>query len=147
MRPSVLIALLLALVSVVASYAQAEQFKPFDQYEVHYNAFNSSFVTPEVASAYDLQRSKYRALMNIAVLKKEGGKKPSVNAVVSGSFTNLIGQNQALSFTEIREGESIYYIASFRFTDDEVLNFDIKVQPDPNNPAYTVNFKQHFYVD
>ncbi|MEH6627591.1 MAG: DUF4426 domain-containing protein [Motiliproteus sp.] len=144
MRPSALITLLLALVS---GFAQAEQFKPFDQYEVHYNAFNSSFVTPEVASAYGLQRSKYRALMNVAVLKKEGGKKPSVNAVVTGSFNNLIGQNQDLSFVEIREGESIYYIASFRFTDDEVLDFEIKVQPDPNAPAYIVNFKQHFYVD
>ncbi|MEH6811811.1 MAG: DUF4426 domain-containing protein [Motiliproteus sp.] len=144
MRPSALITLLLALVS---GFAQAEQFKPFDQYEVHYNAFNSSFVTPEVASAYGLQRSKYRALMNVAVLKKEGGKKPSVNVVVTGSFNNLIGQNQDLSFVEIREGESIYYIASFRFTDDEVLDFEIKVQPDPNAPAYIVNFKQHFYVD
>ena len=147
MRPSILIALFLAFSGFVSGLAKAEQFKPFDQYEVHYVAFNSSFVTPDVASAYDLQRSKYRALVNIAVLKKEGGDKPSVKAMVKGKVKNLIGQSRELSFTEIREGESIYYIASFRFTDDEKLNFEISAQPDPNKPPYSLTFEQHFYAD
>ncbi|WP_233152817.1 DUF4426 domain-containing protein [Motiliproteus sp. MSK22-1] len=131
----------------LASHAGAEQFKPFDNYEVHYNAFNSSFVTPEVASAYNLQRSKSRALMNIAVLKVADSNKLSVKAMVKGTMKNLIGQSQDLDFTEIREGESIYYIASFRFTDDEVLKFELDVQPDPNKPAYKMSFQQHFYAD
>ncbi|MCW8885137.1 MAG: DUF4426 domain-containing protein [Motiliproteus sp.] len=147
MRPSILIALVFTLTSWFSGIAQAEQFKPFDQYEVHYVAFNSSFVTPDVASAYDLQRSKYRALVNIAVLKKEGKEKPSVKAMVKGTVKNLIGQSRDLSFTEIREGESIYYIASFRFTDDEMLSFEISAQPDPNKPPYSLTFKQHFYAD
>ena len=138
--------LLVPLIWVTGS-AQAEQFKVFDSYEVHYNAFNSSFLPPEVASAYDLKRGKYRALMNIAVLRAEDGDKASVRATVSGTMKNLIGQMQKLNFTEIREGEAVYYIASFRFTDDEVLMFDVNVQPDPNTPAYSMKFKQHFYAD
>ncbi len=147
MRPKILSALVLVFGCWLSALAQAEQFKLFDNYEVHYNAFNSGFVPPEVASAYDLKRSKYRALMNVAVLKQAGSDKSSVQAVVSGSMKNLIGQTQKLRFTEIREGEAIYYIASFRFTDDEVLSFDISVQPDPNSAAYSLSFKQHFYAD
>ncbi len=147
MGPSRMIAVLLISMVALATTVRAEQFKPFDDYEVHYNVFNSSFLPPEVATAYDLQRGKYRALMNVAVLKTGGDAKMSVKAMIKGTMKNLIGQTQNLTFTEIREGESIYYIASFRFTDDELLTFAIDVQPDPNKTAYTVNFKQHFYAD
>ncbi len=135
--------LLLTLFSIQVS---AEQFKAFDHYELHYNAFNSTFLTPEVAQAYAIQRSKVRGLMNVAVLNTQRNNAP-VRAQVTGEVTNLVGQVQALSFKQVREGEAVYYICEFRFTDDEILNFDLQVQPDANKPAYKLSFKQHFYVD
>jgi len=132
--------------SMMTGPARAEQAQVFDNYEVHFNAFNSSFLPPEVALAYNLQRSKYRALINVAVLDDGAGKRP-VTALVKGSMKNLLSQVQDLNFREIKEGNAIYYLADFRFTDDEQLEFDIDVRPDPNKPAYHLHFRQHFYVD
>ena len=43
-------------------------FREFGDYRVYYSAFNSSFVSPEVASAYDIVRGRDRGLINIAVM-------------------------------------------------------------------------------
>jgi hypothetical protein len=132
--------------TLLPGQASAERLKAFDQYEVHYNAFNTTFLTPEVAKTYSIQRSKVRGLINIAVLDSANQDTP-VTALVSGQIRNLVGQTQDLTFKLIREGVAVYYIAEFRYTNDEILNFNLQVQPDPNKAAYQVEFKQHFYVD
>ncbi|MFT6915181.1 MAG: hypothetical protein ACJAWL_001484 [Motiliproteus sp.] len=137
--------LALALV-LFSGLASAEQFKALDHYQVHYNAVNSTFLTAEVAKNYSITRSKVSGLVNIAVLDTRH-QNAAVTARVTGTFTNLIGQVQNLEFVQVREGKAIYYISEFRFTDDEILSFDLQIQPDPNQPAYPLTFKQHFYVD
>ena len=130
------------------SSAQAEQSLTQNGYEVHYNAFNSGFLTPEVAQANGLTRSKVMALLNVSVLKiADDGTKRSVNALVSGEAKNLIGQIKTISFKKIDEGDAIYYLGSFRFSDEEMLNFDLDVQPDPNQSPISVRFSQTFYED
>ncbi len=130
---------------LLSGHASAERFKAFDHYQVHYNALNTTFLPPEVAKTYSIQRSKVRGLINVAVLDSRSNK--PVTALVTGEIRNLVGQTQALEFKLVREGIAVYYIAEFRFTDDEILNFDLQVQPDPNAAAYQFEFKQHFYVD
>lgn len=128
--------------------AQAEQSLTQNGYEVHYNAFNSGFLTPEVAQANGLTRSKVMALLNVSVLKiEDDGSRRPVNALVSGEAKNLIGQIKTISFKKIDEGDAIYYLGSFRFSDEELLNFDLDVQPDPNQSAISVRFSQTFYED
>lgn len=128
--------------------AQAGQFVAYGDYEIHYNAFNSSFVEPGVAKTYGLQRGKRRAMINISVLRlnDDGSKKP-VSALVSGSAENLIQQKQKMDFKKIDEGQAIYYIGQFGFSDDMMMRIAIKVQPDPNKPAYSLQFEQRFYSD
>ncbi len=63
---SCLLALLLTLP------LRAEQMKELGPWQVHYSAFNSSFLTPEVAKAYGLERSRYNGIVNIAVQNKQG---------------------------------------------------------------------------
>lgn len=141
-----LLPLLLTLLMSFSGLAQAERFKAFGNYEVHYNAFNSSFLPAEVAQAYSIQRSKVRGLINVAVLDRQHDKRPT-EALVQGEVKNLVGQSQSLEFQKISEGDAVYYIAQFRFTDDEILGFELRVQPDPNGEAYPLVFKQHFYQD
>ncbi|UTW05514.1 DUF4426 domain-containing protein (plasmid) [Amphritea atlantica] len=131
-----------------SSSATAEQMVSHGDYMIHYNAFNSSFIQPDVASAYGIQRAKTKGLLNISVLKKQadGSTKP-ISAIVSGDVTNLISQKQTLNFKKIEESNALYYIGDFGFTDDQVLRFNLQVQPDPNLPAYSINFEQRFYID
>lgn len=127
--------------------ASAGQFVTYDNYEIHYNAFNSTFIQPDIAQAIGFQRSKRKALINVSVLKVEEGKKTPVGAFVSGKATSLIQTSQTLQFKKVDEGDAIYYLSDFGFTDDQVLRFKLDVQPDPNKPAYSVQFEQRFYED
>lgn len=140
---------LLALAALIASpLAAAEQSIADGRYEIHYNAFNSSFITPEVAQQNGLVRSKYRALVNVSVLEVgSDGRQQPTTAIISGQAANLLGQAQKLAFKKIDEGNALYYIGSFRFTEDEQLKITLSVQPDPNRPAYNIEFDQRFYVD
>lgn len=142
-----LAALLLPVFWVFSFSAQAEQQQTFENTEVHYNAFNSTFLDPKVAEQYGLTRSRQYGVLNIAVLDTGKPGKPAMKAMVKTELKNLIGQVQDLKFQEVTEGEAIYYISNFRFTDDEVLNFEISVQPDPNKPPHVITFSQRFYMD
>lgn len=146
--PATLSRLLAVAALVFSPMALAEQSMADGRYEIHYNAFNSSFITPEVAQQNGLVRSKYRALVNVSVLEigADGNKQPTT-AIVSGQAANLLGQAQQLEFKKIDEGNALYYIGSFRFTEDEQLKITLRVQPDPNRPAYNIEFDQRFYVD
>ncbi|GAA0697804.1 DUF4426 domain-containing protein [Marinobacterium maritimum] len=147
-HPATLSRLLAVAALVFSPVTLAEQMMSDGQYEIHYNAFNSSFITPEVAQQNNLVRSKYRALVNVSVLEiGEDGSKKATTAIVSGQAANLIGQAQQLEFKKIDEGNALYYIGGFRFTEDEQLKITLSVQPDPNKPAYSIEFDQRFYVD
>lgn len=141
-------AFLLVCMALLTPFAQAEQSLTQNGYEIHYNAFNSSFITPEVAQQNGLTRSKVMGLLNVSVLQidKDGTKKPTT-AIISGEAKNLLQQLKPLEFTKIDEGNAIYYISSFRFSDEELLNFVLQVQPDPNQSPIEVRFSQTFYED
>lgn len=57
--------------AVFAAPAVAEQSKRLGPWEVHYNAFNSTLLRPEMARQYGLERSNTVATLNIAVLAAE----------------------------------------------------------------------------
>lgn len=138
---------LLALLAA-APAATADQFVAYGEYEVHYNAFNSTFLEPDVAESYGLTRSKNLALINVSVLQKQGdGSKQAVTAKVTGSASNLIGQSEDLSFKEIREADALYYIGGLRFSGEQQMRITLDVQPDPNQPAYSIQFEQTFYPE
>lgn len=142
------VAFFLFLSAFIGPVVNAEQRIVQQGYEVHYNAFNSSFITPEVAQANGLLRSKVMALLNLSVLKvEEDGTKTPVTAVVKGQALNLLQQIKTIEFTKIDEGDAIYYIGNFRFSDEELLNFSLTVQPTPEIDPIEVRFSQTFYED
>lgn len=62
--------LVVFILALSTAEIQAEQFKNFGDYTVHFSAFTTDILTPEVAKSYRIPRSKNRALLNISVLKK-----------------------------------------------------------------------------
>lgn len=134
---------LLMLVFTLPSHAG--QFKKFGDLEVHYSSFASTFLTPEIASHYKIQRSRYSALVNIAILDTSKEEKTAVKAQLTGIARNVLGQQKKLNFREIKEGKSIYYLAEFKHTNDETFNFTITIFS--NGKKETLTFKQTFFVD
>ncbi|MFT5578792.1 MAG: hypothetical protein ACI9WS_001547 [Paraglaciecola psychrophila] len=140
-------ALLALLFCLFANTAGAEQKQRFDDFDVHYSVVTSTFISAEVASAYNIVRGKNRAFVLIAVrkLKPEGGDRPQ-KALLSGSTSDLM-RKEPLEFTEITEQGAIYYLAPFKFYNEELRNFNVKVQPGANHPGYPLKFTKTLYID
>jgi|TARA_B110000977_G_scaffold170046_1_gene220448 hypothetical protein len=125
------------------SYAEQAIYSP--DYDIHYNAFNTMMVPPEVAQSYGFTRARNRALLNISVL--DSSTKKALPAVVTGTRTNIIGQLLPLEFVQIKEQNAIYYIAQLRFTEEEMWRFELQIQPDLNADAIPLKFSQTFYLE
>ncbi|RLA02879.1 MAG: DUF4426 domain-containing protein [Gammaproteobacteria bacterium] len=122
---------------------QAEQVLKTKNYQVHYNAFNSAMLTPEIAKQYGIQRSKSLGVLNISILNNSN---QSVTALVDGQGKNPISQITTLDFQKVTEGKAIYYIATFSFADKEQLNFKIRIIPDGAKEMIDLDFSQQFFV-
>ena len=131
------------LTLMLALPAVAERKHSVGEHDVHYSAFNSSFLQPDIAAAAGLVRSKSQGVVNVSVLK--AGK--PVAAQVSGSVKNLLGQDYPLTFKQLKEGdEAIYYFAQFPFESREVLRFNLNVRPSGAAPI-DFDFTQEFFPD
>jgi len=139
--------LFISAMALVSLNSYAESSKEFGDYVVHYNAFRSDTISPEVAKQYGLTRANNRVLINIAVLKKVMNTtgKPTASKV-TGHASNLTGQLKQLEFKEIKEGNAIYYLAETKISDGEFLKFDLKIMPEGETRAARLNFDKRFFT-
>lgn len=139
--------LLSAILGVTSAGTPAEQSASFGDYTVHYSAFTTDILTPEVAKVYGIQRSKSRALLNVSVLKKVMGTTGQpVRAKIQASATNLSAQLRQLNFRELSDSGAIYYLAETAVGDGETLKFSIVVTPENEPVPTTVTFDQQFFT-
>jgi len=138
---------LLTLIYTLGAAAGSPSSKTIANHKVYYSTFNSSFIQPEVAATYNIIRGKNRGLVNIAAVPLDNEADGGRSAFVEGSVSNMLGQSQALDFIEIREGDVVYYLAPFKFHNEDSLTFKISVKPDPNKPAESLIFQNKFYYD
>ncbi len=139
--------LFILAISLSSLNSHAENSREFGDYVIHYNAFRSDTISPEVAKQYGLARASNRVLINIAVLKKvlnTTGKPTS--SKVTGHASNLTGQLKQLEFKEITEGTAIYYLAETKISDGEFLKFDIKIIPEGETRAARLHFDKRFFT-
>lgn len=138
---------LLACMTVFVSVAlQAQQSETFGPFELHYSVVNTTFLDPKVAATYDITRGKKRAILNLAVREHLDEGSVARNMLLQGKTWDLM-QNQSLEFKEIREGESIYYIAEFTFINEEWRFFEIDFRPEGADQTYTFKFKHQLYIN
>ena len=135
--------LMMIMLLLTATTAQAEQKQMLGPYEAHYVVVQSTFFNEEVAAKYGIVRGRDRAMMNLSFLDE------SLNPVtvdLSGVARNLLSQEVALEFREVREGEAIYYLAEVRHTDRETLRFRIQVTT-PDGETRELAFQQQMFWD
>ena len=135
--------LTLIMLGVAALPARAEQYVSVGAYQVHYIVVGTTFLSPEVARRYGLDRNRDVAMINISVLR--AGK--PVPARVTGVARDLLSREQALRFREIRELPAVYYLATMRFEDQEHWRFLLDVQPQGEPAPLRVRFEQRMYVE
>lgn len=125
----------------LAAAAGAEQFQRLGEYQAHYNVLPTTFLNPEVAADYGITRARDRALVNVAVVHPETGP---VQATVTGTFKDLLGTVRELEFTEVVEGDAVYYLATLTHGDRETMRFAIDVRT-PDGRTHALTFQQKLY--
>ena len=138
---TVIVALLVGLMLSFASLA--EQKMTLGNWDVHYIAFPSPLLTPEVAKQYRLQRSKYNGIVNISVLNSASQQAEKV--AISGSAKDLQSRTRTLEFTEVVEGDAVYYLAQLPFHHEQRYSFTLSISS--GNQTQQLKFDQVFYVD
>jgi len=122
--------------------------KTFGDYVLHFNAISTDQLAPEVARAYNIVRSKNRAMLTVSIIKgNEGSAGESQPGDVTATAANLTGQIKNLSLREIRENEAIYYIGDVAVANAETLVFDIDAIPEGSTNQFSVRFSRQFFAD
>ena len=112
---------------------------------VHFSAQSTDQLPPEVARAYNIVRSKNRAMLNVSVLREADNA--AVTAAVTVKTVNLTGQLKNITMRQIDEQDAIYYIGEVSVANRETLVFDISVIPEGVESASDVRFKRQFFTD
>ena len=143
-KSALFIVWLLCVVSAVLPFtSRAEQKQTLGSWDVHYIVLNSTFLQPDIARQYGIQRSKYNAFVNISVLDKNTKQAQDVD--VRGVATNLLGNSKTLSFKKVQEQQAIYYLAQMPFRNRETFRYEIIIQH--GNQQETLRFKQELVTD
>ena len=115
------------------------------EHVVHFSAQSTDQLPAEIARAYNIVRSKNRAMLNVSVLRKADSI--AVPATIAVKTVNLTGQLKNVTMRRIDEQEAIYYIGETPVANRETLIFDITVTPEGAARSADVRFKRQFYTD
>lgn len=137
--------LLCALAFMLTATVNAENMQKLNDLNVHYIAIGSTFLTPEIAKAYGIERSRYKGLVNIAVLDNTQDGNPAKTVNINGKARNDVGQIKSLDFMEVKEGDAVYYLAQVSYSNEETIYFDINITD--KGKQHNLTFSQKFYVD
>jgi len=129
----------LSVSATAADVIKGERKETFGDVTVHYNTFHSTYLTPEIAKAAELIRSKNQGVINVSVIK--GGK--PLMAQVSGTVKDLTSKSVSLTFRQVTEQGAIYYLAQYPVDQQETRTFEIKVQT--GDKINTINFNQELF--
>lgn len=142
------LAALIALAAVVAMPALAENSTKVGGYVIHHNAFTADTLNPDVAKSYGIQRSKYRGLLNVSVIKEEQGTTgTSTAARVEVNTVNLTGQKSRIPMRELKDQGAIYYVGEFPVHDQQTINFLIDVTPEGSPETFSTKLSQQFFTE
>lgn len=135
--------LLLSSLSVMA-----ENSTRAGEYTIHHNALTTDSLPAQVASAYGLQRSTSRGLLNVSVIRgKAGTIGEPVRAKINVTAKNLYGQIKTIELREIVEDKAIYYIADFPVANREMLHFQMEVVPEGESYPVQAQLTHEFYTE
>ncbi len=118
--------------------------RQFDDYSIHYSIVNSEVIKPEVASVYNIVRSKRLGILTVVVIPN-GQTYNGTEVLIGGEVNNLLQQKAALNFKPIKEQSTLYYIAPFQFDHKEKLRFTVHVKANSDTYSKTITFNHSLY--
>jgi hypothetical protein len=139
------------LLMAISFTVNAEQKKVFDgpdgsEYEVHYIAFESTFLDKDIARQYGLVRSKAMGVLNVSMIHVSAmGERKAVPFLLETNAKNDIQQVTHVSMSQVIEGESVYYIGQIQFREGDVMTIDLAAYPQGAIDPFRIRFAHTFY--
>lgn len=125
-----------------------ESYKVFGDHVVHFNAVPTVDLDANITSEYEIIRSNDRIMLLVNIRRgTEEGFDVAIPGQVRASATNLTGQLRNLPTREIRESNTIYYIAETQIENGETLTFTVEATPEDMTEPLVVRFQKQFFVD
>lgn len=128
---------------VASPILHAEQMQQLGNWDVHYIVMPTTMLDPQVASQYQLSRSKNYQLLNVSVLDHQSQQAQAVQ--ITGEAVNLAGQQQTLTFREISEQHARYYIAGVEARSEQKMRITIKIRQ--GSTEHVLKFDQDVYPE
>ena len=95
----------------------------------------------------------FQSLIRESTISKQGithsvaaNQPQPVRAQITGKLSNLIGHSQQLEFIEVIEPDAIYYLAQFKFRNEEHKRFQLSVRPHVSSTPISVHWDKRFYT-
>lgn len=133
---------------LLAPLALAENATRSGGYTIHHNALTTDSLPVQVATAYGIQRSKNRGMLNVSVIRDQPGTMGTpVRAQIRAIAKTLYGQIRPIEMREIVEDTAIYYIADFPVANREMLRFEFEVLPEDGRYPLRASMRQEFYTN
>jgi hypothetical protein len=125
--------------SLLAMTCLGAQFVDTGDYRIHYTTFSSMIIPADVAVAHQITRAENRIVVNVSA--RRGGQPASLK--LTGTVTNLLEQEFALDFSEVKEADAVYYLASHVAMEQDILRFQIQATP-PDGEATDIRFLRRY---
>ncbi len=117
----------------------------YKDYTIHYNAFPSDHLQPNVAKAVGIKRDPKRAVVTVVINRNKAGDAPeSVKANVNGNAFNLTGMMRRMKLRELKDRGAVYYISDFGVRNGERLTFALSVKPEGETQEKEFKFTKQF---
>lgn len=144
----ILYSFIAAVALILLSAPINAQEKEAGDYVIYYNAFNSSFIQPNVAKSYNLPRSGTTGILNVSIHKKNDQHRPDAISVnIQGRAKNNLSQIEELAFREIKEEQAIYYLADFQFRNQEEIDLSFVIRIPGMQQPIELSLSQKLYKD
>jgi hypothetical protein len=126
------------------SAAPQEASVQFGDVIVRANAVVTASLSEAVAEQYAVPRDEATVMLLVGVRRIDGDQEASVPARIEARAVDLLGKRQAPEMREIRSGEFIDYVGSFRIAAPETLRFDVEVVTGDGQRA-SLQFNRDFF--
>lgn len=117
-------------------------------YILRANAYQSEYLTDEMASKYDVEQDENRGVLHIVVLEGGyNGDNATVEAEVKAQQQNLVGQLETVDMRKIETDNYISYLGTFNFDENAGFRFSISAEPEPSSEVtLSVEFEDSFHL-
>ncbi len=131
------------LFTLLSFCSQAEQKQQLGHWDVHYMLMPTTLLDADIATSYQLNRSRNYQLLNISVLNHKDQQAQQVE--LSGTATNLAGQRQQLTFKPVKEGAALYYLAGVEARSEQKMTIELTIRQ--GNDTQVLKFSQDVYPE